>query len=232
MRGLGAAELQPKFDYRQDPEVLDSGRAGSRFWHPSSFLERFSSLKPAGGQAILSPMDLADYVRMANDEPGLRFLVIGGYAVAAHGHVRVTFDVDFLVDAELRAQWLERAGSSGLQLRSSNDVFAQFIFDDEHGGLDLMFVQPETFASMWDGSQEKVFGTVRSRVPSLDHLLALKLHALNLSIPHRFSKDADDVEMLIRRNRLDITSERYQRLFLKHGNQEIYDTFLRILREC
>jgi len=54
-------------------------------------------------------------------------------------------------------------------------------------------------------------------VPSLDHLLALKLHALKQKLPHRTSKDAEDVEMLIKRNGLDISRSHYEELFLKYG---------------
>lgn len=42
-------------------------------------------------------MDVADFIRLSREEPLLLSLVIGGYAVAAHGHTRATFDVDFLV---------------------------------------------------------------------------------------------------------------------------------------
>ena len=175
-------------------------------------------------------MDLVDYVRMAQDEPPLRFLIIGGYAVAAHGYVRATFDVDFLAEKDKRENWIKRFGKSGLHPRSSNEVFVQFVAKEGDESLDLMFVQLATFDQMWTDSQEKVFGQVRAHVPSLDHLLALKLHALNLSLQHRFSKDAGDVEMLIRKNGVNIDTTHYRTLFLKHANLEIYETFLRILK--
>ena len=39
-----------------------------------------------------------DFTKFADEAArrGLRFLLIGGYAVSAHGYSRKTFDVDFL----------------------------------------------------------------------------------------------------------------------------------------
>ena len=42
-------------------------------------------------------MELADFVRIARRESALSFLVVGSFAGAAHGYVRPTFEVDFLV---------------------------------------------------------------------------------------------------------------------------------------
>jgi hypothetical protein len=45
--------------------------------------------------------------------------------------------------------------------------------------------------------------------------LALKLHALKQTLPLRTSKDAEDVEMLVRRHRLNLRHPHYEQLFLK-----------------
>jgi hypothetical protein len=63
-------------------------------------------------------------------------------------------------------------------------------------------------------SEERDFGGSRAQVPCLDHLLALKLHALKQSLPHRTSKDAEDVEVLVRRNKVDLRAARYEHMFL------------------
>jgi hypothetical protein len=96
--------------------------------------------------------------------------------------------------------------------------------------LDLMFVDDPTFDRMWQASEESDFGGSPAHIPCLDHLLALKLHALKQSLPHRTSKDAEDVEILARRNGLKLSDPHYEQLFLKYGSREIYDTFLRLLR--
>ncbi len=173
-------------------------------------------------------MDLADYARMANEEPALRFLIIGGYAVAAHGHARATFDVDFLADRSERDQWFLRTAKWQVKLVSRNEVFAQLSPEEGGTDFDLMFVASDTFQRMFEAGQERVFGAATAKVPSLEHLVALKLHALKQEIPLRFSKDADDVEKLIRRNKVDLQRQVIKELFLKHGTKELYDTFLRL----
>src|SRR4051812_17539964 len=122
-------------------------------------------------------MNISDFIALANKEPALRFLVIGGYAVAAHGHTRTTFDVDFLVLNENRQAWIERLTASGLSKTAETNAFAQFS-QKEGDGFDLMFVNTPTFEQMWDASEERSFCGAVARVPSVDHLIALKLHAL------------------------------------------------------
>jgi hypothetical protein len=175
-------------------------------------------------------MELADFIQLACKEPPLRFLVIGGYAIAAHGHTRATFDVDFLVRRAERDAWVARLTAAGLKRFGETNAFAQFTQPQGGDGLDLMYVDEPTFDRMWQASEQRDFGGTSGRVPCLDHVLALKLHALKQAPPHRTSKDAEDVEMLIRRNGLNLSDPRYEQLFLKYGSQELYDTFVRLLR--
>jgi hypothetical protein len=175
-------------------------------------------------------MELSDFIRLGQQGSVLQFLLIGGYAVAAHGHTRATFDVDFLVRRVDRDAWFTRLAAAGLDLFGETKAFAQFSQLQGGDGLDLMFVDEPTFNRMWQASEERDFGGMRARVPCLDHLLALKLHALKQALPHRTSKDAEDVEILARRNGLNLRDPRYEQLFLKYGSREIYETFLRLLR--
>lgn len=175
-------------------------------------------------------MDITDFIKLAQLEPSSPFLIIGGYAVGAHGHTRATFDVDFLVRAVDRETWLGRLANAGLKLFAQTKAFAQFSQPPTGDGLDLMFVNDATFDRMWQAAELRDFGGVPARIPCLDHVLALKLHVLKQALPHRTSKDAEDVEMLVRRNGLNLLDPRYETLFLKYGTREIYDTFVRILR--
>lgn len=173
-------------------------------------------------------MELKDFIRLGAQEPRLRFLIIGGWAVAAHGHTRSTYDVDFMVSKAARELWMNRARNAGLACFAEQEQFAQFTQSDGDG-FDLMFVAPETFEKMWSQSVESDFNGVTARVPCLDHMLALKLHAIKKSLPHRTSKDMEDVELMIRRNGVNLKSKPYEELFLKYGTREIYETYLRIL---
>ena len=163
-------------------------------------------------------MELPDFIKLGNEIPLLRSVVIGGWAIGAHGHARATFDVDLMIRQADRAAWIERVKARGLKLFQESKVFAQFT-QSTGDGLDLMCVNDQTFEKIWDASEERSFGEVKARVPCLDHLLALKLHALRQNSPHRTSKDADDVEVLLRRHQINLADTHYKALFLKHGTQ-------------
>lgn len=175
-------------------------------------------------------MELADFIRLGDQPPPLRFLIIGGWAVGAHGHTRSTFDVNFCVRRADRGAWLAKAASAGLKLYRESESFIQFTQPSGGDGVDLMFTSEATFEELWMASIEREFKGVMARIPSLDHLLAMKLHVLKMALPHRTAKDAEDVELLARRNQLNLSEPHYQRLFLKYGTSEIYETILRILR--
>lgn len=160
-------------------------------------------------------MDLADFIKFGAAEPVLRSLVGGGYAVAAHGHTRPTFDVDLMIRRQDAPEWHRRARAAGLSTVGESKAFIQYSQPQGGDGLDLMLVSDETFEQMWSASEEKELGYGRARVPCLDHLLALKLHALKQGLSHRTSKDAEDVEILVRRNRVDLKDARYELLFNK-----------------
>lgn len=175
-------------------------------------------------------MELPDFIQIGNEAPSLRFLIIGGYAVGAHGHTRATFDVDFLVRRREHDLWFARLQNAGLKLFGETPAFAHFTQAQEGDGLDLMFVDDSTFEQFWLASESRDFGGGQARIPSLEHLLALKLHVLKQALPHRTSKDAEDVEILVRRNGINLSEPRYEQLFLKYANREIYETIKRIVR--
>jgi hypothetical protein len=174
-------------------------------------------------------MDFAGLLGIGDEPPPLRFVVIGGYAVNAHGYTRATFDVDFLIQKEDRAAWIERLLGRELRIFRESENFVQFA-QPEGDPLDLMLVRHETFEQFWRASEIRSVGSLQVRVPALDHLLALKLHALKQQSRHRTFKDADDVETLVRLNKVDLTTSRYEELFLKYGSREIYETIKRITR--
>ena len=76
---------------------------------------------------------------------------------------------------------------------------------------------------MFDCGRVVDFYGTTSRIPSLEHLIALKLHALKNTRPRRFLKDFLDVSNLIRINHLDIKSESIRRLFEKYATMELYE---------
>jgi hypothetical protein len=66
-------------------------------WPPPSESISFSlSLNAIGAPLAKLQNDLSEFVALLNSS-GVEYLVVGGHAVAFHGHPRLTGDIDFLV---------------------------------------------------------------------------------------------------------------------------------------
>src|SRR5207249_6294912 len=125
----------------------------------------------------------------------LDFLVIGGLAVIFHGYTRDTADLDLLVRRENRSTWLALFLGMKYTLYVERAAFVQ-LSPPKAGAwpVDLMFVADPTFEPMLAGGiPVEMFG-VRVKVPMLEHLFALKLHALKHGHIERYLKDWLDLE--------------------------------------
>ena len=160
----------------------------------------------------------------------LQFLVIGGLAVNLHGYSRDTADLELLICAGQRKQWLDLFSNLGYTIYKDGGNFLQLSSQTLAAWpVDLMLVRENTFAPMFTASREVELYGAPSRIPSLEHLIVLKLHALKNTRLDRFLKDFLDVENLIRINRLDMKSENIRHLFAKYGTLELYDKVSRSL---
>jgi hypothetical protein len=157
-------------------------------------------------------------------EADLPLLLIGGYAVMAHGFVRATDDLDLLVQASRRDRWSRLMKGLGMSVYLEMPSFMQF--DPPPGGrlpVDLMFVADEVFDRMLAVAEHASMEDVSIGVVSLLHLIALKCHAIQHGKPLRRIKDTEDLIQLITRNGLDLNEPGLRATVLKHGNQELYE---------
>lgn len=163
---------------------------------------------------------------------GLRFLMIGGHAVAHHHYIRSTEDTDILVCAEDREAWVKVADRLDLRVFHDGGTFLQLTPPESTGWrLDLMLVNPATFAKMASAAESGKLEGQTVQVASLDHLLALKFHALRHARGIRVLKDMDDVVNLITNNRVDVQSPMFRELVLKYGTAELYEKLSNICSE-
>jgi len=144
------------------------------------------------------------------------FALIGGLALASHGVVRGTIDIDFLVDAAA-AERVERllVGLGYRPAHRSEDA-ATYIRADER--VDLLYAHRPIALALLAQARE-VAGTMRPlRVVSAEGLVAFKLQGL-VNDPRR-TQDLEDIRALLRANRasLDMAEVRgYFRLFDREG---------------
>jgi predicted nucleotidyltransferase len=157
----------------------------------------------------------------------LSFLLIGGYAVLAHGFVRTTGDIDFLVRKSQIADWQKLLEGLKFTVKFSGPTFLQFDPPPEEKlPLDLMFVTDENFDPMFSAAKQIEADGVAAKVVSLPHLFALKCHAFK-NRPHRAMKDIEDLVQLAKLNRLDLNEPSLRAIVLKHGGKEFYELLKR-----
>ena len=168
---------------------------------------------------------LADLLMRAENRGELRFFLIGGRSLEAHGLVRFTKDVDFLVatqDIPVISDILTRAGYEKI---NETPIFSRWkhpsmMADD----VDIMYVKPETFEKLLEGSKMFEIGSVSIRVPSVPSLIALKLHAMR-SNEERLEKDGRDIAELLKLNPGILDKASLEALFTKYACSHLYPQF-------
>ncbi len=160
---------------------------------------------------------------LTRDE-GVSCVLIGGFAINHYRVTRQTADVDFLItkeDFDKISELLEKAGYKKVLLQEN---FAQLqssrlsLLD-----VDFMFVDKETLKKIVDeGERFKIVGQAFI-VPSLHHLIALKLHSIKYNSRIRLTKDLPDIINLIRINEVNVKDKEFKEICLKYGTKELYD---------
>ncbi|MEI6715865.1 MAG: nucleotidyl transferase AbiEii/AbiGii toxin family protein [Verrucomicrobiota bacterium] len=150
---------------------------------------------------------------------GLRFLLIGGWALQAYGYARQTVDVDCMTATQDEARVSVELNNAGFEPFDRLSAFVRYRHRvNPLMVLDLMMVDAGTFEKMWLEAQSFKVADFSLRVPSLEHLIALKLHAAKN--PHRASRDLSDVIELLSMNRSKVSPESLQELCDKFGSPE------------
>ncbi len=146
-------------------------------------------------------------------------LLIGGHALQAHGVVRQTLDIDCLVPDGQGTSLEEILRSAGFAQLARTENFSRF----RHGRLghvDILLVDPPTFRQLsHQGRPYEVGGNIL-HVPSLDHFIALKLHAIK-NDPTRELRDLDDIVQLMKVN--SISRADLEQLCMRFGSAGIWD---------
>ena len=116
-------------------------------------------------------------------------------------------------------------------LQESSNFFQCTASDRASWPLDFMLVSPETFARFKADAVSVVVQGVQVDVPSVQHLIALKLHAMKQGQRSRMFRDMDDVINLTRVAKIDLRSDAFKELCHNYGNAELYDYLLRARRQ-
>jgi hypothetical protein len=162
-------------------------------------------------------------------EAGLSFVVIGAHAVAAHGFSRATTDLDIITDKAQRAGWVALLAGLGYKQSQDGGSFLQFTAPEpDQWDVDVLLTDEATFTKFRSAAAKAVIAETVVWVPALDHLLALKLHALKNGNAARFLKDLEDIINLIVANKVDVQGASFKQLMEKFGTPELYEKITRL----
>lgn len=154
-------------------------------------------------------------------------VLIGGFALNYYKVTRQTADLDFLITREGFDRISGLLEKEGLIQDYSRDVFVRLKSDRANlMDVDFMFVDKDTLGKII--KKGKKIGIVGRKftVPRLDHLIALKLHAIKYNPKIREYKDFPDIMELIRVNKVKVRSAEFKELCLKYGTGELYSKIL------
>ena len=162
-----------------------------------------------------------------SNKSGISCVLIGGFAVNQYKVTRQTVDVDFLITKESFDEISEQLQKAGFEIDVIEEVFARFKGDDHYMmDIDFMFVEKETLDKIIKDGNEIAISDQRFIVPSLNTLIALKLHAIKYNQKVREYKDLPDIINLIRANNIDYKAKEFRELCLKYGTEELYKKIL------
>jgi hypothetical protein len=159
------------------------------------------------------------------EKQGLETVLVGGNAVNLHAYSRTTFDLDLLVPERDAARWLSFFEEHGYAVfhRTANFIRLRFAADPA-GALpvDLMLSDEETFHKIKADSTRRDLGSgVSLAIPSVLHLIAMKLHALRSAGRREYGVDLQDVTHLIKSAKIDVASEEFTEVLERYGTDEI-----------
>lgn len=94
------------------------------------------------------------------------------------------------------------------------------------GDLDLVVVDDATFDAMMHASRSVTFGGTACAIPSIEHLMAMKLHALRFAGEARMRKDGVDVVELAEANGIDLLGDAFRSLCDRFADGSVYERIL------
>ena len=166
-----------------------------------------------GGRSLVGnfpePNLLASLRNLCQDQ-GIQWAIIGGLALAVHGQLRNTDDIDILVDRLPRpheaadARYMERFGF----YRAKSSTGTVMTIDHRQDGYcELLVAETPLMKHALKTAKNQTM--LRCQVPVVepDTLVALKIHAM-VSTPSRRAKDMPDIVSVLEKSHPDLTEIR------------------------
>jgi hypothetical protein len=175
-------------------------------------------------------MDFAkvlDTVSRFLDEHGYRYVLVGAFALAAHGLSRATQDVDFAIEARAQPDLVSFLESLGYETIYRSEGYSNHAHAlPALGRVDVIYVGEPTGTKLFKGATTVTVSGKAVRVPRPEHLAAMKVLAMK-NDPMRTFQEMADLQHILALPGID--AEEIRGYFERHGLSEKYDEIRRIL---
>lgn len=149
------------------------------------------------------------------------YALIGAYALYAYGYTRATRDVDFITRLEYQDNIVQYLESLGFETLNVSEGFSNHLLAAGSVRVDLVYVADETADIIFHSAKKMgVFQGVNLPVVSGEHLLALKLFAIQ-NDPQRKFKELADIKTLLQL--IDLDKETIWNYFKKYQLENYYN---------
>lgn len=163
------------------------------------------------------------------DQSGIRWGIAGAFALHAYGLTRATADLDLVVEARARPALVAFLEALGYETLHQSEGFSNHLHPlGPFGRLDFIYVDERTADELFSkATQVELFPGHRVRVPSPEHLAAMKVLALK-NDPTRTFRELADIQSLLTLPGVDAGA--IERTFVQHGLREKFDELARLSR--
>ena len=164
---------------------------------------------------------LSEFFKQENIEYG----IIGAFALYAYGYVRATRDIDFVTRTKYQKKIITFLESLGFETTFSSNAFSNHLHPIDSVRVDIMYVEGITANNIFSATQDKlIFKGVRLPVVSVEHLVAMKLFAIQNNPERKFKDFADIKEILCHST---YNKEAVKEYFHKYGQEEYYEEIVK-----
>lgn len=168
-------------------------------------------------------MELLRQLTEQGEALGIHFLLVGGQALGQWGLSRQSEDVDILVSRADLPLWQPIVHQLDYSLLHAHPAYLRFSppFLDAWP-LDLILTNEETYQMMRARATALDLGAITVQTPSVEHLLAMKLHILKQGQQQRHWKDLADIMDMLDLGLMDAEGRGFQQLCTTFGRPGIY----------
>lgn len=154
------------------------------------------------------------------EQENIEFLLIGAFALQAYGHVRATQDIDWLVRHECQDKVISFFETLGFDTVHRSSGFSNHLHPLGLVRIDIVYVRDPTASELFHAGRERAFlQNLRVKIPSPEHLAALKIFAVK-NDPSRKLRELADLQWILTLRGID--KEQVRKYCVQYGEEELW----------